>query len=121
VHIKLNEKPENSLSPPSFRREFRVELREDPSSVFASDIIIENSDGPIDYDLSRVYTGKLEGELKDSRAAPLISRKEKLIARCLSCETLRVVFSEDELTKNIRRWDEKRVFSGGDDDGKGEK
>lgn len=41
-----------------------MELREDPSSVFASDIVIENSNGPIDYDLSRVYTGKLEGELK---------------------------------------------------------
>lgn len=42
-----------------------MELREDPSSVFASDIVIENSNGPVDYDLSRVYTGKLEGELKD--------------------------------------------------------
>ena len=47
---------------PSVFREFRVELREDPSSVFAADIVIENSNGPIDYDLSRVYTGKLEGE-----------------------------------------------------------
>lgn len=42
-----------------------MELREDPSSVFASDIVIENSNGPIDFDLSRVYTGKLEGEFKD--------------------------------------------------------
>lgn len=45
-------------------REFRIELREDPSSVFASDLVIEGTDGPIDYDFSRVYTGKLEGELK---------------------------------------------------------
>lgn len=45
-----------------FFREFKVELREDPSSVFATDIVIENTNGPIDYDLSRVYTGKLEGE-----------------------------------------------------------
>ncbi|CRK88806.1 CLUMA_CG002530, isoform A [Clunio marinus] len=43
-------------------REFRIELREDPSSVFASDIVIENSNGPIDYDLSRVYTGRLEDD-----------------------------------------------------------
>lgn len=42
-----------------------MELREDPSSVFASDIVIEGTNGPIDFDLSRVYTGKLEGELKD--------------------------------------------------------
>lgn len=47
---------------PPFSREFFVELREDPSSVFAADIVIENTNGPIDYDLSRVYTGKLEGE-----------------------------------------------------------
>lgn len=43
-------------------REFRVELKEDPSSVFSSDIAIENSDGPIDFDISRVYTGQLEGK-----------------------------------------------------------
>ena len=43
-------------------REFRIELREDPSSVFASDIVIENTNGPIDFDLSRVYSGKLEGK-----------------------------------------------------------
>jgi hypothetical protein len=47
---------------PYFYREFRVELREDPSSVFSSDIVIESTDGPIDFDLSRVYSGKLEGE-----------------------------------------------------------
>lgn len=33
--------------------------------MFSSDIVIEGTNGPIDYDLSRVYTGKLEGELKD--------------------------------------------------------
>lgn len=38
-------------------------MREDPTSVFASGIVIENSDGPLDFDVSRVYTGKLEGEL----------------------------------------------------------
>lgn len=42
-----------------------MELREDPSSVFASDIVIESTNGPLDFDLSRVYTGKLEGEFKD--------------------------------------------------------
>lgn len=46
----------------SFYREFRVALREDPSSVFSSDIVIENSDGPIDFDVSRVYSGQLEGK-----------------------------------------------------------
>lgn len=42
-----------------------MELREDPSSVFSSDVVIEGTNGPIDFDLSRVYSGKLEGELKD--------------------------------------------------------
>lgn len=42
-----------------------MELREDPSSVFAADLVIEGTNGPIDFDLSRVYTGTLEGEFKD--------------------------------------------------------
>lgn len=57
------------------RREFKIELREDPSSVFASDIVIENSNGPIDYDLSRIYTGKLEGESKDAKRQRLLPRR----------------------------------------------
>jgi hypothetical protein len=43
-------------------REFRIEMREDPTSVFSSDIVIEGTDGPLDYDISRVYSGKLESE-----------------------------------------------------------
>lgn len=45
-----------------YYRDFKIELREDPSSIFSSDIIIENTNGPVDYDLSRIYTGKLEGK-----------------------------------------------------------
>lgn len=44
-------------------REFRVELNEDPSSVYTSDVVIEGTDGPLDYDVSRVYSGKLEGKI----------------------------------------------------------
>nr|XP_029733458.1 uncharacterized protein LOC115269184 [Aedes albopictus] len=42
-------------------RDFRLVLREDPSSVFARDIQIDNTEGPVDFDLSRVYTGIVEG------------------------------------------------------------
>jgi disintegrin and metalloproteinase domain-containing protein 10 len=48
----------------NFHRDFHIELREDPSSVFASDMVIENTNGPLDYDISRVYSGKLEGEFE---------------------------------------------------------
>ncbi|EAT43687.1 AAEL004878-PA [Aedes aegypti] len=44
-------------------RDFRLVLREDPSSVFARDIQIDNTEGPVDFDLSRVYTGIVEGWL----------------------------------------------------------
>lgn len=44
-------------------RQFNVVLREDPFSVFSSDVQIENTLGPLDYDVSRVYTGTLEGKL----------------------------------------------------------
>lgn len=37
-------------------------MREDPTSVFSTDILIESTDGPLDYDISRVYSGKLESE-----------------------------------------------------------
>lgn len=47
-----------------YYRDFKIELREDPSSIFSSDIIIENTNGPVDYDLSRIYTGKLEGKFQ---------------------------------------------------------
>ncbi|XP_058981264.1 uncharacterized protein LOC101900641 [Musca domestica] len=43
-------------------REFRLVLRQDPLSVFASDVHIESTDGPMDYDISRVYTGSLEDD-----------------------------------------------------------
>lgn len=38
-------------------------LREDPSSIFSPDVEIENTLGPLSYDVSRVYTGTLEGKL----------------------------------------------------------
>uniref|UniRef100_A0A182UT54 Uncharacterized protein n=1 Tax=Anopheles merus TaxID=30066 RepID=A0A182UT54_ANOME len=41
-------------------REFRLVLREDPRSVFSRDVQIENTEGPLDYDLSRIYTGTVE-------------------------------------------------------------
>lgn len=47
-------------------REFRLVLRQDPLSVFSSDVVIENSDGPMDYDISRIYTGSLEGKFEFS-------------------------------------------------------
>uniref|UniRef100_A0A182J024 Uncharacterized protein n=1 Tax=Anopheles atroparvus TaxID=41427 RepID=A0A182J024_ANOAO len=43
-------------------REFRLVLREDPSSVFARNVQIESTDGPMDYDLSRIYTGIVEDQ-----------------------------------------------------------
>ncbi|XP_052863745.1 uncharacterized protein LOC128270386 [Anopheles cruzii] len=43
-------------------REFRLVLREDPRSVFARDVEIESTAGPLDYDLSRIYTGTVEGD-----------------------------------------------------------
>lgn len=42
-------------------REFRLVLRQNPLSVFATDVHIENTDGPMDYDITRIYTGTLEG------------------------------------------------------------
>ncbi|KAI9584737.1 hypothetical protein GQX74_006632 [Glossina fuscipes] len=41
-------------------KEFRLILRQDPLSVFANDVRIETTEGPMDYDISRVYTGSLE-------------------------------------------------------------
>lgn len=46
-----------------FFRDFRLVLREDANSVFSPDIQIENSLGPLDYDISRVYSGVVEGKL----------------------------------------------------------
>ncbi|XP_055587566.1 disintegrin and metalloproteinase domain-containing protein 10 isoform X2 [Uranotaenia lowii] len=43
-------------------REFRLLLREDPSSIYARDVQIETNDGPKDFDLSRVYTGSIDGD-----------------------------------------------------------
>ncbi|XP_065354213.1 uncharacterized protein Kul [Calliphora vicina] len=43
-------------------REFRLVLRQDPLSVFTSDVQIETSDGPMDYDITRIYTGSLEDD-----------------------------------------------------------
>lgn len=37
-------------------------LRQDPLSVFTSDVQIETNEGPMDYDISRIYTGSLEGK-----------------------------------------------------------
>lgn len=46
-----------------YSREFRVVLREDPNSIFSPNVQIENTIGPVDYDVSRVYSGTLEGNL----------------------------------------------------------
>ncbi|XP_032597446.1 disintegrin and metalloproteinase domain-containing protein 10 isoform X2 [Drosophila grimshawi] len=43
-------------------RDFLLVLRQQPNSVFASDVEIENTLGPIDYDVSRIYTGSLEDD-----------------------------------------------------------
>lgn len=48
---------------PHNSREFRVVLREDPNSIFSPNVEIENTIGPVDYDVSRVYSGTLEGNL----------------------------------------------------------
>lgn len=36
-------------------------LREDPRSIFSPDVEIENTLGPLAYDVSRVFTGTLAG------------------------------------------------------------
>ncbi|XP_017483422.1 PREDICTED: disintegrin and metalloproteinase domain-containing protein 10-like, partial [Rhagoletis zephyria] len=41
-------------------REFRMVLHQNPLSVFANDVEIESTHGPVDYDISRIYTGSLE-------------------------------------------------------------
>ncbi|XP_037910075.1 disintegrin and metalloproteinase domain-containing protein 10 isoform X2 [Hermetia illucens] len=43
-------------------REFRLVLRQNPISVFSPDVEIENTLGPVDYDVTRVYTGSLEDD-----------------------------------------------------------
>lgn len=43
-------------------RDFLLVLRQQPNSVFANDVEIENTLGPIDYDVSRIYTGSLEDD-----------------------------------------------------------
>lgn len=47
----------------NYCREFRLVLRQNPLSVFATDVHIENTDGPVDYDITRIYTGTLEGKI----------------------------------------------------------
>ncbi|XP_068157635.1 uncharacterized protein Kul isoform X1 [Drosophila tropicalis] len=43
-------------------RDFRLVLHQQPHSVFAHDVEIENTLGPIEYDVSRIYTGGLEDD-----------------------------------------------------------
>ncbi|XP_017846933.1 disintegrin and metalloproteinase domain-containing protein 10 isoform X2 [Drosophila busckii] len=43
-------------------RDFLLVLRQQPNSVFAHDVQFENTLGPIDYDVSRIYTGNLEDD-----------------------------------------------------------
>lgn len=43
-------------------REFRIVLHEDPSSIFVPNVQIENTMGPVHYDISRIYSGILEGK-----------------------------------------------------------
>lgn len=81
-------------------REFRLLLREDPSSIFTSDIQIENTEGPLDFDVSRIYTGVLEGKWKNifvSSLSPLfISVVYVVTSICLfnvtNCLYLRYIF-----------------------------
>nr|XP_045622602.1 uncharacterized protein LOC123773138 [Procambarus clarkii] len=42
-------------------RLFRIRLRRD-ASIFAEDVVFESTDGPIDFDLGKVYSGSLEDE-----------------------------------------------------------
>lgn len=59
------------LSKLAIFRHFRVSLREDPDSIFSPNVEFENTLGPIRYDVSRVYTGTLEGNLNSN---PLANR-----------------------------------------------
>ncbi|XP_059610319.1 uncharacterized protein LOC132257444 [Phlebotomus argentipes] len=43
-------------------REFRLLLHEDPQSVFSPNVEIENTLGPLDFDVSRIYSGTLEDD-----------------------------------------------------------
>ena len=43
-------------------RLFKVTIRQDAQSVFADDVIFENSLGPIDFNRDSVYSGFLEGK-----------------------------------------------------------
>ena len=43
-------------------RLFKVTIRQDAQSVFADDVIFENSLGPIDFNKDSVYSGFLEGK-----------------------------------------------------------
>ncbi|XP_053945369.1 disintegrin and metalloproteinase domain-containing protein 10 isoform X2 [Anastrepha ludens] len=54
-------------------REFRMVLHQNPLSVFSSDVEIESTHGPVDYDISRIYTGSLEGDANSHVHAILTS------------------------------------------------
>lgn len=41
-------------------RLFKLRLRRD-TSLFAEDVVIESTRGPVDFDLDKVYSGTLEG------------------------------------------------------------
>ena len=43
-------------------RLFKVTIRQDAQSVFADDVIFENSLGPINFNKDSVYSGFLEGK-----------------------------------------------------------
>ena len=45
-------------------RLFKVTIRQDAQSVFADDVIFENSLGPINFNKDKVYSGFLEGKNK---------------------------------------------------------
>ncbi|XP_058811715.1 uncharacterized protein LOC131676591 [Topomyia yanbarensis] len=49
-------------------RDFRLVLHEDPASIYARDVQIVNTEGPVDFDLSRVYTGVVEGKFALDRS-----------------------------------------------------
>ncbi|KAL5283829.1 hypothetical protein ACFFRR_006237 [Megaselia abdita] len=43
-------------------KHFRMILHQNPLSVFAPDVEIENTEGPLDFDITRIYTGSLEDD-----------------------------------------------------------
>lgn len=89
-------------------REFRIVLHEDPSSIFAPNVHIENTVGPIHYDVSRIYSGMLEGKThKKIKRICLIQIKSRLrvylcsILLCSNCVCACVRETERERKNDV--------------------